>query len=95
MNKPTHILIPIEDINILKMLVAAIDLRSDNAPAIKKFINQFQNDFPRYKQISLNEEDIEEKALNAIRKTTMVIAGRTYKVSDIQLGYEQALKDLL
>ena len=41
MNKPTHILIPIEDINILKMLVAAIDLRSDNAPAIKKFINQF------------------------------------------------------
>lgn len=87
MNKPTHILIPIEDINILKMLVAAIDLRSDNAPAIKKFINQFQNDFPRYKQISLNEEDIEEKVKEATNKHNLNGWEQT--------GYKQALKDLL
>ena len=92
MNKPTHILIPIEDINILKMLVAAIDLRSDNAPAIKKFINQFQNDFPRYKQISLNEEDIEEKALNAIRKTTMVIEPMVARDIEKKLFFEENAK---
>lgn len=87
MSKPTHILIPIEDINTLKMLVTAIDLRSDNAPAIKKFINQFQNDFPRYKQISLSEEDIEEKVKEATNKHNLNGWEQT--------GYKQALKDLL
>lgn len=46
-------------------------------------------------QISLDEKSIEEKALKAIRETSMIIAGRKYRASDIQLGYEQALKDLI
>ena len=79
MSKPTHILIPIAEFNLIDDSEGYIDQASKDGDIALLVA--------RGKRISLSEEDIEEKVKEATNKHNLNGWEQT--------GYKQALKDLL